>query len=86
MPAGIRRFPLPRQQRRQGGALEARQTTDDDWDASVDLKLGSVFRMSGIAIDRLASGGNIVNIASAYGVTGFRNGAHIRPPRRASSA
>lgn len=58
-----------------GNAKEATLTSDADFQFFVDLNLGSVFRLSRTAVDRLAPQGNIVNIASVFGMTGFRGSA-----------
>ncbi|MBP0440383.1 SDR family NAD(P)-dependent oxidoreductase [Tianweitania sediminis] len=58
-----------------GNAKEATSTSDADFQFFVDLNLGSVFRLSRTAVDRLAPQGNVVNIASVFGMTGFRGSA-----------
>ncbi|WP_210497427.1 SDR family NAD(P)-dependent oxidoreductase [Microvirga antarctica] len=58
-----------------GNAKEASQTSDADFEFFIDLNLGSVFRLSRAAVDRLAPQGSVVNIASVFGMTGFRGSA-----------
>lgn len=58
-----------------GNAKEATATSDADFQFFVDLNLGSVFRLCRAAVDRLAPQGNVVNIASVFGMTGFRGSA-----------
>lgn len=55
-----------------GNAKEALATSDDDWDHYLDINLGGTFRMCRRAIEEMTGGGNIVNIASIFGLVGFR--------------
>lgn len=52
----------------------AEDTTDADWDRTMDINLGAVFRLSRAALPALrAQKGAIVNIASDWALTGARN-------------
>lgn len=55
-----------------GNAREALATSDDDWDYYLDINLGGTFRMCRRAVTDMAGGGAIVNIASVFGMVGFR--------------
>jgi 3-oxoacyl-[acyl-carrier protein] reductase len=58
---------------RGGGAGEA---ADADWDALIDMNLGSVFRMARAALHHLPRpGGRIVNVGSVFGLVGFAGSA-----------
>jgi NAD(P)-dependent dehydrogenase (short-subunit alcohol dehydrogenase family) len=58
---------------RGGGAGEA---SDEDWDALIEMNLGSVFRMARAALKHLPRpGGRIVNISSVFGLIGFPDSA-----------
>jgi len=52
----------------------AEDTSDADWDRTIDLNLGAVFRLSRAALPALrAQKGAIVNIASDWALVGARN-------------
>jgi len=56
-------------------AREALQTSDESWERYIDVNLGSVFRMSRAFVEQCAAGGAVVNVASVFGLTGFRGSA-----------
>lgn len=56
-------------------AREALQTSDDSWERYIDVNLGSVFRMSRAFVEHCAKGGAVVNVASVFGLVGFRGSA-----------
>jgi NAD(P)-dependent dehydrogenase (short-subunit alcohol dehydrogenase family) len=58
-----------------GDARAAHLTGDDDLDRYLDTNLRSLFRFSRQAVGAMAAGGCIVNIASIFGITGFRGSA-----------
>jgi meso-butanediol dehydrogenase / (S,S)-butanediol dehydrogenase / diacetyl reductase len=58
-----------------GNAKSAVDTTDEDWNFYLDLNLGSMFRMCRAAAGELGEGGTIVNLASVFGIVGFRGSA-----------
>ena len=58
-----------------GSAKEALQTSDETWHRYIDINLGSVFRMSRQAVREMKGGGSVVNIASVWGMVGFRGSA-----------
>jgi 3-oxoacyl-[acyl-carrier protein] reductase len=54
----------------------AGDASDDDWDALIEMNLGSVFRMTRAALPHLPRpGGRIVNISSVFGLVGFPGSA-----------
>jgi meso-butanediol dehydrogenase/(S,S)-butanediol dehydrogenase/diacetyl reductase len=55
-----------------GNAKAAVDTSDEEWRFYLDLNLGSMFRMCRAAADELREGAAIVNIASVFGLVGFR--------------
>jgi len=58
-----------------GSAKEALETSDETWHRYIDINLGSVFRMSRQAVREMKGGGSVINIASVWGMVGFRGSA-----------
>lgn len=59
-----------------GAAKSAVETTDDDWDRYLNVNLRPVFRIARDAIAHLEqTKGCILNIASVFGMVGFRGSA-----------
>ncbi len=58
-----------------GDARAAHLTGDDDLDRYLDTNLRSLFRFSRQAVGAMEAGGCIINIASIFGITGFRGSA-----------
>ena len=56
-------------------AKEALSTDDESWDRYLDVNLGSVFRMSRAFVRECSGGGTVVNVASVFGLVGFRGAA-----------
>jgi len=56
-------------------AREALQTGDESWERYIDVNLGSVFRMSRAFVEHCTKGGAVVNVASVFGLVGFRGSA-----------
>jgi meso-butanediol dehydrogenase / (S,S)-butanediol dehydrogenase / diacetyl reductase len=58
-----------------GNAKEAVETSDETWERYLRINLGSTFRMSRQAVAEMKGGGSVVNIASVWGMVGFRGSA-----------
>ncbi|MFM0223000.1 SDR family NAD(P)-dependent oxidoreductase [Paraburkholderia dipogonis] len=58
-----------------GSAKAALETSDETWHRYIDINLGSVFRMSRQAVLEMKNGGAVVNLASVWGMVGFRGTA-----------
>lgn len=55
-----------------GNAAEALKTSDETWARYLRINLDSVFRMSRQAVTEMRGAGSVVNIASVFGLVGFR--------------
>jgi meso-butanediol dehydrogenase / (S,S)-butanediol dehydrogenase / diacetyl reductase len=59
-----------------GGGKRALDTDDESWDSVVSANLTCAFRLTRAALpDLMESAGNVLNIASIFGLTGFRGTA-----------
>jgi meso-butanediol dehydrogenase / (S,S)-butanediol dehydrogenase / diacetyl reductase len=58
-----------------GNAKAAVETSDESWENYLRINLGTTFRMSRQAATEMKGGGSVVNIASVWGMVGFRGSA-----------
>ena len=60
-----------------GGARDVANSTDQDWSRILDINLSAAFRMSREVLPQMLERGSgaIVHMASAFGLTGYRNTA-----------
>ncbi len=68
------------------GSLDFKNVTMRDWNANVEMHMGSAFLFSQLAVDKMESsgGGSLVNFASIYGILGpdlsIYDGTSIKNP------
>ena len=61
-----------------GGGMRIEQTTQDDWDATLNINLRAVFFCTKHAVPALrAAKGNVVNVASILGIRGRGSGLSV---------